>query len=222
MTDANARFQGTIPDLYDRHLGPVIFRPYAEDLAQRLIVSDADRVLETACGTGILTKELRARLPRAARLVATDLNEPMIAYAGTKLADMDEIEWQTADAAALPFPPDSFDAVVCQFGVMFVPDKAAAFREARRVLACGTWRLARTRGRACGGGTRPRGRRPAVSFDDAGGRRDRKGRRRLVQVAAAALISARAASASSDATRPTGPMSSATSRSAAAPCRHTA
>ena len=137
MTDANARFQGTIPDLCDRHLGPVIFRPYAEDLAQRLMVSDADRVLETACGTGILTKELRARLPRAARLVATDLNEPMIAYAGTKLADVDEIEWQTADAAALPFPPDSFDAVVCQFGVMFVPDKAAAFREARRVLAKG-------------------------------------------------------------------------------------
>lgn len=137
MTDPNARFAGSIPELYDRHLGPVIFEPYAEDLARRVaaVVRDGP-VLETACGTGILTKRLRAQLHANAELVATDLNAPMIEYAQSRLGAAD-VRWQTADASELPFPAASFKAVVCQFGLMFVPDKAAAFREARRVLVEG-------------------------------------------------------------------------------------
>lgn len=138
MTDRNACFAGSIPEFYDRYLGPVIFEPYAEDLAQRVAsrVSEGP-VLETACGTGILTRHLRARLPSASELVATDLNAPMLDYAQAHLGRADNLRWQTADAAALPFAAAAFRAVVCQFGVMFVPDRAAAFREARRVLVDG-------------------------------------------------------------------------------------
>lgn len=134
MTEANARFQGTIPELYDRHLGPVIFEPFAADLARRVIAREGESVLEIACGTGILTERLRARLPPAVSLVATDLNEPMIDFARSKLRGVGPIDWRPADAATLPFPSMSFAAVACQFGLMFVPDKEAAFREARRVL----------------------------------------------------------------------------------------
>ena len=135
MSEANARFLGTIPELYDRHLGPVIFEPYAADLARRVTLATAAPVLEVACGTGILTHQLRARLSPTVRLVATDLNQPMIDYARSKLGALAPIDWRPADAAALPFPSASFAALACQFGLMFIPDKEAAFREARRVLA---------------------------------------------------------------------------------------
>ena len=135
MSETNARFLGTIPELYDRHLGPVIFEPYAADLARRVVAKPPGAVLEVACGTGILTQQLRARLSPSIRLVATDLNAPMIDYARSKLGASGDIEWHPADATALPFPPGSFAALACQFGLMFVPDKNAAFREARRVLA---------------------------------------------------------------------------------------
>ncbi|MGH8583795.1 MAG: class I SAM-dependent methyltransferase [Gammaproteobacteria bacterium] len=102
-----------------------------------MTVHAAEPVLEIACGTGILTQQLRAFLSPAVRLVATDLNEPMIDYARSKLTGVEPIDWRPADAAALPFPPASFAAVACQFGLMFVPDKQAALREARRVLAEG-------------------------------------------------------------------------------------
>jgi ubiquinone/menaquinone biosynthesis C-methylase UbiE len=134
MTQTHAQFLGSIPEHYDRHLGPVIFEPYAADLAVRVSTSGAESVLEIACGTGILTQQLRARLPRAARLVATDLNEPMIDHARSKLGSLEAIEWRQADAAALSFESGAFQALACQFGFMFVPDKDAAFREARRVL----------------------------------------------------------------------------------------
>jgi ubiquinone/menaquinone biosynthesis C-methylase UbiE len=138
MAETNVRFVGTIPELYDRHLGPVIFEPYAADLARRVAAVQLDGpVLETACGTGILTRQLRTYLSSTAHLVATDLNEPMLAYARAKLGEGMQIEWKQADAAALPFLPASFATVVCQFGLMFVPDKSAAFREARRVLRAG-------------------------------------------------------------------------------------
>ena len=137
MTDPNAVFAGSIPENYDRHLGQVLFEPYARDLAERLEVKDGAHVLEIACGTGIVTRHLRNRLPAGARLVATDLNSPMIDFARQKLVGMRGIDWQPADACALPFPSASFDAVVCQFGLMFVPDKRAAFHEARRVLVRG-------------------------------------------------------------------------------------
>ena len=137
MTDPNAVFAGSIPENYDRYLGPVLFEPYARDLARRLVVKDGARVLEIACGTGIVTRHLLDRLPPSARLVATDLNEPMLDHARQRLPAAKRIEWRQADACALPFASSSFDALVCQFGLMFVPDKAAAFRETCRVLAPG-------------------------------------------------------------------------------------
>ena len=106
-------------------------------MAARLDLEPGSSVLELACGTGILTRVLRDRLPKTIRLVATDLNEPMIANAATKFTQNDGIEWKQADASSLPFDDESFDAVVCQFGMMFVPDKARAAREARRVLKRG-------------------------------------------------------------------------------------
>ena len=138
MNNKNAAsFVGSIPEHYDRYLVPVHFEPFAVDLAKRVASAHpAGAVLELACGTGSLTRELRGRLPGSVRLVATDLNQPMLDYARGKLQG-EAIEWKKADAAALPFEPASFGAVACQMGVMFVPDKAAAFREARRVLVKG-------------------------------------------------------------------------------------
>ena len=137
MTDINARFIGSIPENYDRHLGPVLFEPYARDLARRLDLKEGARVLEIACGTGIVTRHLIDRLPPKGRLVATDLNEPMIQHARGKMPNAKGVEWKQADACALPFEDASFDAIVCQFGLMFVPDKPLAMKEARRVLAPG-------------------------------------------------------------------------------------
>ena len=129
----DVQFTGSIPAAYDRFLGPTIFDPFAADLATGLKVSSGAAVLEIACGTGILTKHLRRVLPARATLTATDLNEPMLEYARAQLPDAG-VTWQLADAQALPFPDAAFDAVACQFGLMFVPDKARAFAEARRVL----------------------------------------------------------------------------------------
>ena len=133
----HASFVGSIPQFYDRHLGPVIFEPYARDLARRLEVRPGLRVLETACGTGMLTRRLLERLPADGRIDATDLNGAMIAHARTVVPADARLEWREADAQALPFPDASFDAVVCQFGLMFFPDRLAGLREARRVLRSG-------------------------------------------------------------------------------------
>jgi ubiquinone/menaquinone biosynthesis C-methylase UbiE len=138
---ADARFLDSVPDIYDRHLGPMLFEQYARDLATRLTASDRSlaRVLEIAAGTGILTEQLAERLP-AATIVATDLNPPMLTVAQKRLegrAPGPRIEWSQADATSLPFPDADFDAVVCQFGVMFFPDKPLAARETLRVLEPG-------------------------------------------------------------------------------------
>ena len=133
---SHAAFIGSIPEAYDRYLGPLLFEPYAVDLAARVRVAPPAAVLELACGTGILTRHLRRTLPAGVALTATDLNEPMLAYARARVSDSG-IQWQTADAQSLPFPDRSFTAVACQFGVMFVPDKALTFREVRRVLMPG-------------------------------------------------------------------------------------
>lgn len=130
------RFVGQIPELYDRHLGPVLFEPYALDLAARL-PADTRRLLEVAAGTGRVTRHLLAALPPDGELVATDLNEPMIAVGRARLPNDPRVRWQTADAQALPFGDAAFDAVACQFGLMFMPDKVLALREMRRVLRPG-------------------------------------------------------------------------------------
>jgi SAM-dependent methyltransferase len=136
MADRHAAFVGDVPKNYDRYLGPVLFHGFADDLAGRLEVKPGMRVLETACGTGIVSRRLAERLRGAGSLVATDLNEAMIAYARTQIP-ASHVEWQPADATRLPFPDESFDATVCQFGLMFFPDKAAGIREALRVLKPG-------------------------------------------------------------------------------------
>ncbi len=137
MADTNVAFVGSIPENYDRYLGPVFFAPYAQDLVGRLAVGEGATVLEIACGTGIITRMLKDQLPTSVRLVATDLNQAMMDFAQRKFTADETIEWQQADATNLPFADQSFDAVVCQFGLMFVPDKEAAVREARRVLKPG-------------------------------------------------------------------------------------
>ena len=129
-------FAGSIPKLYETYLVPLIFEPYAADLAQRLRGRKLASVLEIAAGSGVVTRALAAGLPANVSIVATDLNQAMLDQAvavGTKRA----VEWRQADAMALPFGDGEFDAVVCQFGVMFFPDKAKAFAQARRVLRPG-------------------------------------------------------------------------------------
>lgn len=128
----------SIPALYDRCLGPLLFEPYARDLAARVAALAPARVLETACGTGIVTRRLREQLPASTSLTATDLSESMLAVARAALGPLgDGVTWRPADMCALPFDDGAFDAVVCQFGLMFAPDKLAAARAARRVLRPG-------------------------------------------------------------------------------------
>lgn len=134
MADVRASFSGSIPEYYDRCLGPAWFDAFAADLARRLPAKPPGDVLEIACGTGVVTRRLRERLDSTVRLVATDLSNAMLDYARAKLSESRDIEWREADAVKLPFGDGEFGAVVCAFGVMFVPDKQAAFREARRVL----------------------------------------------------------------------------------------
>jgi ubiquinone/menaquinone biosynthesis C-methylase UbiE len=134
VKDEHTRFSGSIPAAYDRYLRPILFQPYAEDLAARLQLEEISSVLELACGTGILTRILRSRLPASVKLTATDLNEEMFQHAKGKFGKGEDVQWLQADASSLPFTDGLFDAVVCQFGIMFVPDKALAIGEAYRVL----------------------------------------------------------------------------------------
>jgi ubiquinone/menaquinone biosynthesis C-methylase UbiE len=133
--DADKVFSGSIPALYDRYLGPALFVPYAADLATRAAALAPARLLEIAAGTGIVTRALAAALPSTA-IVATDLNQAMIDHAATQ-TDASNVTFRQADAQALPFDEGAFDVVVCQFGVMFFPDKPRAFAEARRVVRDG-------------------------------------------------------------------------------------
>jgi SAM-dependent methyltransferase len=132
----SANFIGSVPEYYEEFLGPFIFTPYAQDLSLRLQIGSRARILELACGTGRLTRELLAVMEPGARLVATDLNQPMLEVARRTAPDP-RVEWRDADAANLPFDAASFDQAVCQFGVQFFADKIAAAAEVRRVLRPG-------------------------------------------------------------------------------------
>ena len=136
VPDSDQDFAGSIPGLYESHLVPLIFEPYAVDLAKRLASRSLTRVLEIAAGTGVVTRQLAAVLPESVSIVATDLNQPMLDQAAA-IGTRRPVEWRQADAMQLPFEDASFDAVACQFGVMFFPDKSKAFAEARRVLRPG-------------------------------------------------------------------------------------
>lgn len=128
------KFAGSVPETYDRFMGPLFFEPYASDLVQRVPAREPIKVLELACGTGIVTKALRETLPAGSSITATDLNQAMIDYAKLKLGPRSGVTWRQADATSIPFENDSFEVVVCQFGFMFFPDKETAAREAYRVL----------------------------------------------------------------------------------------
>jgi ubiquinone/menaquinone biosynthesis C-methylase UbiE len=137
MAATDKVFAGSIPEIYERYMVPLIFEPYALDLATRLASANPQDVLETAAGTGALTRAIASRLPAHARIVATDLNQPMLDHAKARQSHDGRIEWKQADAQALPFEDRSFDVVACQFGVMFFPDKVQGYKEARRVLKPG-------------------------------------------------------------------------------------
>lgn len=129
-------FTGSIPELYDAYLVPLIFEAYAADIVSRLASRPLTCVLEIAAGTGVVTRAMASMLPENVSIVATDLNQPMIDRAST-IGTSRAVEWRQADAMQLPFRDGTFDAVVCQFGVMFFPDKARAYSEARRMLRPG-------------------------------------------------------------------------------------
>jgi SAM-dependent methyltransferase len=137
VSDDPTRFVGSIPDHYDKGMGPVMFAGPADVIAQRVASFEPSRVLETAAGTGIVTRRMRDLLASAAVVVATDLNPAMLEVSRQKFRPDETVTFQAADATALPFADGDFDAVVCQFGVMFFPDKDKSYREARRVLAPG-------------------------------------------------------------------------------------
>ncbi|MFN3726179.1 MAG: class I SAM-dependent methyltransferase [Allosphingosinicella sp.] len=135
MASTDSAFAGSIPAIYNRCLGPMLFEPYARDLARRVTAIRPGNLLETAAGTGIVTAALADALPET-DIVATDLNQAMLDVAAKRISSP-RVSFQAADAQSLPFPDASFDAVLCQFGVMFFPDRIGAYREARRVLRRG-------------------------------------------------------------------------------------
>lgn len=136
MARQDAVFTGSVPDIYDREMGPLFFIPFAQDMARRLAGLTRGAVLETAAGTGLVTEQLARTLPEAVAITATDLNAPMLDRARTKPV-LARVAMRFADAQDLPFADQCFDAVLCQFGAMFFPDKPRAYAEARRVLRPG-------------------------------------------------------------------------------------
>jgi ubiquinone/menaquinone biosynthesis C-methylase UbiE len=137
MPETDKVFAGSIPENYDRYLVPLIFESFARDIAQRMAALSPRSVLETAAGSGVVTRALTPRLSPDASYVVTDLNQPMLDYAATRQPADNRISWRQADALALPFDDAAFDLVCCQFGVMFFPDRQSGYREAKRVLKPG-------------------------------------------------------------------------------------
>ena len=137
MLETDKVFAGSIPENYDRYMVPLIFEAFAADLVRRAASLSPSAVLETAAGTGVVTRALAPKLAPGARYVATDLNQPMLDYAASRQGLDSPVVWRQADALALPFEDAAFDVVCCQFGAMFFPDRSAAYREARRVLKPG-------------------------------------------------------------------------------------
>jgi ubiquinone/menaquinone biosynthesis C-methylase UbiE len=137
MLKTDKVFTGSIPENYDRYMVPLIFEPFAADLAQRAALLSPSAVLETAAGTGVVTRALAPALASAASYTVTDFNQPMLDYAASRQAPDSRIQWHQADAQALPFEDGAFDLVCCQFGAMFFPDRSSAYREAKRVLRPG-------------------------------------------------------------------------------------
>jgi ubiquinone/menaquinone biosynthesis C-methylase UbiE len=137
MLETDKLFAGSVPENYDRYMVPLIFEPYAADIARRAASLSPSAVLEIAAGTGVVTRALAPKLSASASYIVTDLNQPMLDYAASRQPPDARIKWRQADALALPFENAAFDLVCCQFGAMFFPDRVAAYREAKRVLKPG-------------------------------------------------------------------------------------
>jgi len=133
MPTNSSSFVGDIPGHYDNGLGPNIFVDYADRLANLCCDGDVTNVIELAAGAGIVSRILRDKLPVDAHLLVTDLNPPMLEVAKGKFSEGENVEFGVANAMDLPFDDEVFDLMVCQFGVMFFPDKPASYREAARV-----------------------------------------------------------------------------------------
>jgi ubiquinone/menaquinone biosynthesis C-methylase UbiE len=136
VKDTDNRFAGSIPAVYEQVMEPLFFQPYADDMATRLRDVTSGSVLEIACGTGIVTRALEKALPAAVSIIATDLNDAMLSVASGRTSARN-ISFKQADAQKLPFGDATMAAVVCQFGMMFLPSKVTGYREARRVLQPG-------------------------------------------------------------------------------------
>ncbi|MTH15835.1 methyltransferase domain-containing protein [Flavobacterium sp. LC2016-01] len=136
MKDKPIVFDSSVAQNYDDLLGAFMFEPFALDLLERSRIASVENVLELACGTGRVTKHLSDLLPSKASLTATDINPGMIAVAKSRVPSA-EVKWETADISKLPYDDNTFDLIVCQFGIMFVPDKVKALEEIYRVLQPG-------------------------------------------------------------------------------------
>lgn len=134
MSDHDKVFAGSVPRFYDTLMVPLIFAEYAQDMAALAAETSPEAVLETAAGSGVVTRALAPKLSGTARYVVTDLNQPMLDFAESRQGADERIEWGPADALSLPFEDASFDVVICQFGAMFFPDRVAGYKDARRVL----------------------------------------------------------------------------------------
>ncbi len=137
MSDSDKDFVGSIPEIYDDYLVPLIFESYARDIAVRVATINPATILETAAGSGVVAREVIEVLSEHSQYTVTDLNQPMLDHAAAKQVVDARLQWKQADALDLPFDDSSFDVVVCQFGVMFYPDRVQGFSEARRVLKSG-------------------------------------------------------------------------------------
>lgn len=134
MEERHQDFAGTIPENYERQFVPMIFAEYAEMLADNVACENGENILEIACGTGAVTRNIAKRMNNGSRTVATDINEAMLEVASNMLGNSKVVDFQLADATVLPFEDEEFDAVVCQFGVMYFPERLTAYRETARVL----------------------------------------------------------------------------------------
>ncbi len=137
MSDKENKYAGSVPDAYQEYLVPILFEPFARDLASRVVAPEGGAILETACGTGVLADYMLERLDKSTRLVETDFNPVMLETAATRLVHAANIEFKTANGLELPFDDNTFDAVACQFGVMFYRDIVLGYQEAARVLKPG-------------------------------------------------------------------------------------
>ncbi|MDH3942573.1 MAG: class I SAM-dependent methyltransferase [Anaerolineae bacterium] len=137
MTNTNSAFVGSIPEHYDKYLGPLIFEEYSIDLASRLNIPEGGSLLEIAAGTGLATRHMRTALPDDINIIVTDLNEDMLEIAQRKFPSQNNMEFKPVDAESQPFEDSAFDAVACQFGIMFFPNKQKCVNEAFRVLKPG-------------------------------------------------------------------------------------